>query len=258
MRNHSLDGLRGCLAVVVLADHVALLLGHSFLVVPARAAVWTFFVLSGLVLTRSWDGHFGWFLIRRFIRLWPVYAVCMSGAYALSGIPPDPWQFLWIPLQGMPPPANSAAWSLTVEAAAMLGMPLYVAVGRAEWPKLVIALLLIFLTLFITPYAFFGAFFLIGAWLARFDIRLPLLDRRAPQWLGRISYPLYLCHVPIITFSGLPLWASIPLAFAVAEILTRTVEKWSLDASRAITRRAWPRHQLVEQVNGRAVQAPGL
>ena len=57
---------------------------------------------------------------------------------------------------------------------------------------------------------------------------------RAPQWLGRISYPLYLTHVPIIWYMHLPLAVSIPLALAVAEILARTVEVWSIMASRSI------------------------
>ena len=66
---------------------------------------------------------------------------------------------------------------------------------------------------------------------------------KLPQWLGRISYPLYLTHVPIIWYMHLPLFVSVPLAFAAAEILARTVEVWSIRASRAI--RLWPPRAVV-------------
>jgi peptidoglycan/LPS O-acetylase OafA/YrhL len=235
-RNHSLDGLRGCLAVLVLADHALLTLGNGTLATPARFAVWGFFALSACVLTRAWEGRYGLFLVRRLLRLWPTYALCMGAGYELSGIRPDVWQFAWIPVHGWPPPANSAAWSLTIEMAAMLVMPVIVFVGRASFARLVIALLAVLVAQLVAPYAFFAAFFLVGAWLSRFDVRLPLLSARLPQWLGRLSYPLYLCHVPLISFAGLPIWASIPLAFAVAELLSRTVEKWSIMAARRVGR----------------------
>jgi peptidoglycan/LPS O-acetylase OafA/YrhL len=235
-RNHSLDGLRGCLAVLVLAYHALLTLGNGSLAVPARFAVWTFFILSACVLTRSWDSRYGAFLLRRLLRLWPAYAVCMAAGYALSGLAPSAWQFAWIPVDSWPPAANSAAWSLTIEAAAMLAMPLIVFVGRGSIARLTIALLATLIAQFFTGYAFYAAFFFVGSWFSRFDVRLPLLGTRLPQWLGRISYPLYICHVPLITFTGLPLWASVPLVFAVAAILCETVEKWSIMASRRVGR----------------------
>ena len=74
----AVDGLRGLLAVVVLAWHVAAPFGLAWLLPAANLAVATFFVLSGYVLTRGWDGRYGVFLIRRFLRLWPVYAACAS------------------------------------------------------------------------------------------------------------------------------------------------------------------------------------
>ena len=231
-RNRSLDGLRGCLAVVVLADHACLSFGNEALMVPARFAVWTFFMMSACVLTRAWDGAYAAFLVRRFVRLWPVHAVCLTAAFTMSGLKPDVWQYFWIPLN--PPVANSPIWSLTVEMAAMFLMPLFVYVGRGSFARLIIGLLGTVVVQLVMPYAVFAWFFLIGAWASRFDLRWAFLETRPVQWLGRISYPLYLCHVPIITFSGLPLAASIPLAFAAAAALTVTVEKWSIRASRAI------------------------
>jgi peptidoglycan/LPS O-acetylase OafA/YrhL len=115
----------------------------------------------------------------------------------------------------------------------MLLMPIFVRVGRANALWLGIALAGTYVAALMCPVFLFAAFFFIGAWLSRFDIRLPLLGAALPQWLGRISYPLYLCHVPLIAFTGLPLWASVPLSFGVAAILTETVEKWSIKASRS-------------------------
>lgn len=232
-RNHSLDGLRGCLAVVVLADHAFLSFGNEALMVPARLAVWGFFIMSASVLTRAWDGAYLSFLVRRFVRLWPVHAVCLTAAFAMSGLPVDAWQYVWVPVN--PPIANSPIWSLTVEMAAMFLMPAFVYVGRGSFARLVIGLLAaLAVQLFLMPYAVFACFFFIGAWLSRFELRAPFLESRPVQWLGRISYPLYLCHVPIISWMGLPLAASIPLAFATAALLTVTVEKWSIRASRRI------------------------
>jgi len=188
--------------------------------------------MSACVLTRAWTGGYPAFLVRRLVRLWPVHAVCLTGAYAMSGAPAVIWHYFWIPLDL--PVTNVPVWSLMIEAAAMFLMPLFVFVGRGSFARLVAAILATLIVQFVMPYALFAWFFLIGAWLSRFDLRWALLETRFAQWLGRISYPLYLCHMPIITFSGLPLAASIPLAFAVAALLTVTVERWSIRASRAI------------------------
>jgi peptidoglycan/LPS O-acetylase OafA/YrhL len=74
------------------------------------------------------------------------------------------------------------------------------------------------------------------------------LETRVVQWLGRISFSLYLVHVPIIVSSstwlhGLPWWAGpalgIPLAFVVAVLFQRFVEG--------------PAHRLSQRV-GRGIQ----
>ncbi|HEX4507441.1 MAG TPA: acyltransferase family protein [Alphaproteobacteria bacterium] len=231
-RSQSLDGLRGCLAVVVLADHVCLRLDNMALLTPAKLAVWAFFMMSACVLTRAWNGAYVTFLVRRFVRLWPVHAVCLTAAYIMSGTSPVIWHYFWIPLQL--PTVNSPIWSLTIEVAAMFLMPLFVFVARGSLARLVGAMLATFVLQFFMPYALFAWFFLLGAWLSRFELRWAPLETRFVQWLGRISYPLYLCHVPIIVFTGLPLVVSVPLAFAVAALLTVTVERWSIRASRAI------------------------
>jgi peptidoglycan/LPS O-acetylase OafA/YrhL len=233
-RNETLDGLRGCLAALVLIHHALLTQGIEILIVPARLAVWTFFIMSACVLTPGWDGRYGRFLARRVVRLWPTFAFCMGMAYALSGLPPSPWNFIWVP---PPYEGDPASWSLTIEMAAMLLMPLFVFVARGGTARLVIALLGTFVVqMLVSGYAGFAYFFFLGAYLSRFAIRWAPLEGRVPQWLGRISYSLYICHQPILVFSRLPLWASMPLALLVAELLTRTVEAWSIQASRKVGR----------------------
>jgi peptidoglycan/LPS O-acetylase OafA/YrhL len=75
-----------------------------------------------------------------------------------------------------------------------------------------------------------------------------LLDRRLFQWLGRISFSLYLVHEPIVTASRFalvhlhaPTWVSIlvavPVSFAVAALFARLVEAPFHRLSRAVGRR---------------------
>jgi peptidoglycan/LPS O-acetylase OafA/YrhL len=61
-----------------------------------------------------------------------------------------------------------------------------------------------------------------------------------PQWLGRISYPLYLSHWIVLNHLPGPLILRVAVAFAVAQMLTWTVERWSIEVSRH-TSRLWPR-----------------
>ena len=54
----ALDGLRGCLAVVVVAAHYDELFRTNALFLSGQLAVVIFFLMSGYVLTRSWDGNY--------------------------------------------------------------------------------------------------------------------------------------------------------------------------------------------------------
>src|ERR1700722_4319361 len=92
-RLHSLDGVRGLLALYVLLGHVA-----PFAVLPdwvqdtvshGGAAVDVFFVLSGLVITQSLvhaGGHATPFLVARFARIFPVFLLVFAIAVAVG-----PW-----------------------------------------------------------------------------------------------------------------------------------------------------------------------
>jgi peptidoglycan/LPS O-acetylase OafA/YrhL len=100
------EGLRGVLAWVVVASHLLL---YANVQLPARlgylvngsAAVDVFIVLSGFVITMMLarpDGgeSYGVFVLRRFLRLFPTYVVCLLLAfvltfYALQTVQSLPW-----------------------------------------------------------------------------------------------------------------------------------------------------------------------
>ena len=237
LRNQTLDGLRGYLALLVMIDHVTLGAGSTALEGAARFAVWTFFAISGYVLTRAWDGGYLRFLARRAVRLWPVYALCLGAAYALMREPPSLAQLLWLTGAVNKPEADIPAWSLVIEIWAMPFMPLFVWVARRSiWWLLASLALTGACAYYVDGLAFYGTFFFIGAWLSRFELKFWPLETQFAQFLGRISYPLYLCHYPIIHHLGLPLILVIPLSLLVAVLLTETVERWSIRMSHHIPR----------------------
>src|SRR5271157_1497345 len=84
----SVDGLRGFLAAVVLIHHVVYPFDQGWTLQVANLAVFAFFAISAYVLTRGWDGRFGVFLGRRFIRLWPAYGLCLAAGYFIAGATP--------------------------------------------------------------------------------------------------------------------------------------------------------------------------
>ena len=115
----ALDGLRGCLAALVVADHAITELGSEALGIAADIAAAVFFVMSGLVLTRAWDRN--------------------SAVGVLAGRAPAPLDFIWIRWPRYD--ANilcSPMWSLFLEAWATIvwtwtdfaGHPRTVPVGR--------------------------------------------------------------------------------------------------------------------------------
>ncbi len=219
-RNHTMDGIRGCLALVVLLNHVLQACGSKALVSAGWGRGLDFLRAVGLrtdpVLGR-WCA-ISQFLARRFVRLWPMYALGLGVGSLLLGIAPSAQQLFWLHLANADnaPVADPPTWSLAIEAWAMLAMPLIAWVGCASFAWLVIAFLGSFLLAAFNSFAIFAWFFFAGAWVSRFDLRLGLFEMKLPQWLGRISYPLYLIHVPIIWYMHLPLFVSVPLAFAAA------------------------------------------
>src|SRR5271156_4044751 len=134
----AVDGLRGLLACVVMTWHATDPLRLDLLRVPADLAVCGFFVLSGYVLTRGWGAPLPEFLLRRFVRLWPPYAFCLTAAYVVAGVLPRWSMYAWWPV--VSPAVDPPIWSLCVEACAMPFMPLFIWLARGSFTRFACAL----------------------------------------------------------------------------------------------------------------------
>ena len=238
-RNRTLDGIRGSLALLVLVWHTAkgTAFDNPFCMAISQYAVMGFFILSGLVLTRAWDGDVPAFLIRRFVRLWPLYALALAAGFLAAHRAPLWSQFVWYPLMNSRDNTlvDHPAWSLCIEAWAMLAMPLVALAGRSIAGAIAGVAACFVAARWDTNFGF-GVFFVLGAFLARFEIRMKLFEMALLQWLGKISYPLYLTHWMVLNYLHGPLWARVALSFAIAQLLTWTVERWSISGSRSAGR----------------------
>ena len=133
----ALDGLRGVAAVFVAMRHTAFF--HTLNIHGGFMAVDLFFVLSGFVIAHAYEQRLaaglspGRFLMMRYLRLWPVYALgavvglAAAALHALPGrdnlSPAQVWQTAPFALALLPGPhikamlypVNSVAWSLALE-----------------------------------------------------------------------------------------------------------------------------------------------
>jgi len=237
----SVDGLRGLLAIVVVVYHFDHYRFAAFTESPSRIAVATFFIMSGYVLTRAWSGNFPVFLVRRFIRLWPLFATCLALAALINRQTPQWSLYFWYPFIYDPDQSpilnlNGPMWSLFIEAWAMLFMPLIVWCGRSSARVIVASAIAIAAARF-EHWAIYAPLFIAGAFLAGCDFNLRVLNGPLVQWCGKISYSLYLSHW--VVFRACDLWApnfapwiEIPLAFAVARVLCALVDQPSIALSR--------------------------
>jgi len=239
----AVDGLRGLLAVVVVAWHVCAPFGLGWMLGPANVAVGLFFVISGYGLTRGWDGRLGLFLARRIVRLWPVYAICLGAGYLIAGVAPVWSEFLWFPYIGPDanPQIDPPVWSLFLEIYAMPLMPLIVWAGAASGYRAALGMALAAAAGLAAPQAAVVSLFIAGAFLARVEWRSRLLEHRLAQWLGRVSYSLYLSHFLVLELArhAFGPWGGVavtPAAFAVGWLVWRTVEQPSLRLSRRLAR----------------------
>lgn len=130
-RLHGLEALRGIAALIVLYNHAGFLAGYpdivSGLFVRGYIAVDLFFMLSGYVLTRTYEGRMGpaqVFLGKRFVRLWPPIAGgVLIGACAgiLGGMAPGQLAMglitglMMLPLINFAILLNGPAWSIFFE-----------------------------------------------------------------------------------------------------------------------------------------------
>jgi peptidoglycan/LPS O-acetylase OafA/YrhL len=122
-RLRALDGLRGMLALYVLAGHTmpflflpAGLAGLGALVSHGAAAVDLFFVLSGLAIARSIEGLAGCrravprFLAARAGRLLPVYALALLLACLGLSLGNPAGLMTWLPASGAAPEILGGGW----------------------------------------------------------------------------------------------------------------------------------------------------
>jgi peptidoglycan/LPS O-acetylase OafA/YrhL len=240
----AIDGLRGLLAGVVLAWHVCTPFGIDWMLTLANLAVAMFFVLSSYVLTRSWEGRFGVFLARRVLRLWPVYALCLAAGYVIAGVPPVWSEFLWYPLIGPndQPAINPPVWSLCLEVWAMPFMPLIVW-SSANLLRGMMCAAAAMLVGLIVPQVSVLCLFVAGALAAHMSFRNRLLEAAIPQWLGRISYSLYLSQALVLKVfvHAFGAWGgvlAVPAALVVGWLIWWSVERPSIRLSRKIGRMA--------------------
>jgi peptidoglycan/LPS O-acetylase OafA/YrhL len=240
----AVDGLRGLLALVVVIWHVAAPAGAPWLLAAANLSVGMFFILSGYALARGWSGNLPAFLARRFVRLWPVYAVCLAAGYAAAGVRPEWSQFLWYPLilPNSQPAINPPAWSLCLEVWMMPFMPLVIWAGRRPLARAAGCIAALALAgILVRPQIGVAALFVAGAYFSDVVYRNRFLESAAPQWLGRVSYSLYLCNWVILSLAKREFgpWGGImaaPLVLGAAWLLWRYVEKPSIAMSRRIGR----------------------
>jgi len=236
----SLDGARGILALVVMLAHFAALEGYRQGLPYATLSVYGFFFISGYALTVGWQGFYVPFLVKRFVRLWPMYAVALAIGSMLTGVD-TPWHdFFWAPFRNRHTafPQDPPVWSLYTEVYAGIAMPLIILSARNGWTAVVATLACLLMSglqgdFVLAPFFIAGAF---AATRIRFDVAI--LNGAIAQWLGKISYSLYLTHALTIVACkhASPVWwslVSIPLAFLVAAAFQVLIEGPSIRFSRA-------------------------
>ena len=238
----ALDGLRGLLALLVVVSHVEQqFLGSGYLFWPSQAAVRIFFIMSSYVLVRGW-GRYAMpvFLVRRLVRLWPTFAVCVLAGCAAGGVMPYLSWFAWSPIMV---PVDPVSWSLSIEVRAMFAMPILVWCARGGWLRSALLGALWVSLLGVGFGGVIGLSFILGAALSRYEIRVPVLEGPSCQWLGTISYSLYLVHWPVLVVlhRGFGKWgvvAALPASLVVAYGLWWAVERPSIALARRNPARA--------------------
>ena len=123
-RLSGLDGLRGIAALSVLGFHASGGNGNGFL------AVDLFFMLSGYVMARTFEGRLGHgltafgFMKKRYARLWPTLAICglLAAPLFLRQFGIEAWPFVVANLLLIPTmrvnriyPLNGPTWSILLE-----------------------------------------------------------------------------------------------------------------------------------------------
>jgi peptidoglycan/LPS O-acetylase OafA/YrhL len=237
----ALDGLRGVLALLIALYHVALGFGMLWLNIFGLLIVMCFFVMSGFVLARAYDGNALVFVLRRIVRLWPLYGACMVFGYTeLGRLPPISVMLWWpIPPFGTLPLVDRQSWSLYYEGWATFVFPaLFWVAHRSRLASA--GLTIAVASLGVLDFRWFlASMFVLGVTAARYEITFPARVPAAALWLGKVSYTLYLVQAFVIeagnrlggAWGGV---ASLPVLLVVSEIVWRAIERPSLRWSRRV------------------------
>lgn len=240
-RLDAIDAIRGVLAFLVVIYHLDVAFGQTRLNILGLACVFGFFILSGYVLAKTYDGRPLVFVVRRIVRLWPLYAVCVTIAHAVAGERVALHELLWWP---MPPgiiPADPPAWSLYWEAWASPVLPIAFAIAKASRQLMLILAAAFFLLLDYDVGWGSGLCLGLGVALAQYPLRWPERLPGVTLWLGRISFSLYLTHAVVmrLAFNAAGPYgvvASLPVVFLVAHATWWAVERPSIEWSRVVGR----------------------
>ncbi len=240
-RQPFLDALRGVFALTVAFCHVCVWADLSPWPQLANAAVDGFFLLSGYVLALTYDRRFVAFVVRRFIRLWPLYAVCLTAGYALHGMWPTLAELIWWPNERMHhlDQTDKVVWTLYIEAWATPVLPALVWVARRNRSAgMLVAgvFMAVGFWLIRTQAAGYFSLFALGVAGSQFALRFPEPPRWA-AWFGLQAYSLYLTNwLVLVVFSRV--WGvagayyGIPAIFLVSWSMWQLVEKPSIRMSR--------------------------
>jgi peptidoglycan/LPS O-acetylase OafA/YrhL len=121
-----LDGLRAYAALIVISVHIFFFGDAAWGV----TCVWAFFVISGFLLFRPFVENgfgltgrdLGGYLVRRFFRIMPLYAVAL-GAYWAAGAPPYDGRPSWVLRHLTFANADGHLWTVKQEVLCYLGLP---------------------------------------------------------------------------------------------------------------------------------------
>jgi peptidoglycan/LPS O-acetylase OafA/YrhL len=135
-----LDGIRGMAILLVLLHHFEPPPGVPKVIGAATYLGWSgvdlFFVLSGFLITgilldtKTSQNYFSSFYIRRALRIFPLYLLCVFAYFRLAPNPTEPWFWShlsnWKSAFGTDIPILSHFWSLAIEEQFYLVWPLVV------------------------------------------------------------------------------------------------------------------------------------